>query len=246
MTQTNTTTNFDALSTTDLAAAASIPAGRVRRNRTQAAAERALVARIEAALHRSPVAVVRALELLYARQTSDEQATFTTRHDNERGFSQSHASKGSWLVTTVIAQGRDEGRSESQLLRGKALEMGRRIALRYARTQLLQVAYEKAAAARNAYVVPPPSAFGFEAPASDVTVASLAAELGDEPATVTIVPVDADETVEAQADDFSIDDLPGDEEPAYVRPAKCIGCQWAGRCENGWVYHMGTEYPCSR
>ena len=36
------------------------------------------------------------------------------------------------------------------------------------------------------------------------------------------------------------------DEPAYVRPAKCIGCQWAGRCENGWVYHMGTEYPCSR
>jgi len=214
MTDTNTNT-FETLSTTDLAAVASLPAGRVRRNRTQAAAERALVARIEDALHRSPVAVVRALELLYARQTSDEQATHTTRHDNERGFSQSHAKTGSWLVTVVIAEGRSAGRAESDLLRGKALEMGRRIALRYARTQLLAVAYEKAAAARNAYTVPTPASMGFAVPANDVTIASLAAETG----------------VEYEADN---------------RPAKCVGCQWSGKCENGWVYHMGTEYPCAR
>ena len=229
----NTNTNtFETLNTTDLALAASLPAGRVRRNKAQAAAQRALVARIERALDRSPAAIVRALELLYARQTSDEQVTATTRHDNERGFSQAHASTGSWLVTTVIAEGRAQGRAERDLLRGKALEMGRNIARRYARTQLLQVAYDKAAQARNAYVVPPPSAFGFYPEPSTVTVESLAVELGD---------------VEPMAD-FTIDDVPGEdvEESTYSRPARCIGCQWAGKCENGWVYHMGTEYPCAR
>jgi hypothetical protein len=211
----DTNTNLNDLSTADLAAAASLRNGQLRRNRTQAAAQRALVARIEAALDRSPAAVVRALELLYARQTSDEQVTATTRHDNERGFSQAHASTGTWLVTTVIAEGRAQGRAERDLLRGKALDMGRTIAHRYARTQLLQVAYEKAEAERNAFMVPPPSAFGFTPEPSTVTVESLAVELGDV-------------------------------EPTDSRPARCVGCQWAGKCENGWVYHMGTEYPCAR
>lgn len=160
MTDTNINT-LNALSLTALVAAAVLPAGRVRRNSTQAAAERALVGRIEASLNRSAVAVVRALELLFERQTGDEQFSHSTRWDNERGFSQAHARTGSWLVTTVIAEGRAKDRAESDLLRGKALEMGRRIALHYARTQLLTVAYEKAVIEQNAYVVKSPSAFGF-------------------------------------------------------------------------------------
>lgn len=157
----NTTTNLNTITVAALATFAALAPGRVRRNSAQARAEREIVARIEAALNKSAVAVVRALEILFERQTCDEQFSHTTRHDNERGFSQSHARTGSWLVTTVIAEGRAKDRAESDLLRGKALEMGRRIALHYARTQLLTVAYEKAAIEQNAYVVKSPSAFGF-------------------------------------------------------------------------------------
>ena len=164
----NTNTNLSTLTTVALCAFAALRTGQRRRNSAQARANREVIARINRALDNSAVAVVRALEILFERQTSDEQYSHTTRHDNERGFSQSDARTGSWLVTTVIAQGRAQGRPESQLLRGKALEMGRRIAKNYARTQLLAVAYEKAEAqaqaekaVQNAYVPAPPSAFGF-------------------------------------------------------------------------------------
>lgn len=209
------TTDLTTVAVGALALFAALRPGQLRRNPAQARAEREIVARIERALNSSAAAVARALELLFARQTSDEQVTASTRHDNQRGFSQADANVGTWLVVTVIGEGRAQGRADADLLRGKALEMGRRVALKYARTQLLAAAYEKAEAERNAYVVPPPSAFGFAVPANDVTVQSLAEELGDV-------------------------------ESTYSRPAKCIGCQWSGKCENGWVYHMGTEYPCAR
>lgn len=217
-TNTNTAAN--------LAAAATPRVGQLRRNRAQAAAQRALVGKIEEALHRSPVAVVRALELLYARQTADEQRDRTTKWDNERGFSQSHAKRGSWLVTVVIAEGRAAGRPESELLRGEALEMGREIALHYSRTQLLDAAYAKyAPAPAPTFTVPTPASMGFAPAANEVTIESLAAELGD----------DEPEAPKAEA-------------PKYVTiiPAKCSGCQWVDRCENGWIYHHGTEYPCAR
>lgn len=209
------TSDLTTITVAALAAFAALRPGQKRRNPAQAHAEREIVARIERALNSSATAVVRALELLFARQTSDEQVSHSTRHDNERGFSQADASTGSWLVVTVIGEGRAQGRADADLLRGKALEMGRRIALKYARTQLLQAAYEKAEAERHAYTVPTPASMGFTVEPSTVTVQSLAAELGD------VAPVDG-------------------------RPAKCVGCQWAGKCENGWVYHMGTEYPCAR
>lgn len=125
-----------------------VPAPKTRRRSSeQVAVDRRLVGRIRASLASNPAAVVRALELLFAEQTRDEQAVHTTRHHNERGFSQADARTGSWLVRTVIAEGRSKGRSDAGLLRGKALEMGRRIASKYARTQLLRAAKAKQAAA---------------------------------------------------------------------------------------------------
>ena len=120
---------------------------RTRRSSEQVAADRVLVGRIRASLNRNPVAVVRALEMLFAAQTRDEQVVAETVHTNERGFSQADARTGTWLVQVVIAGGRDAGFTEEGLLRGKALEMGRRIASKYVRTQLLSAAKAKQAAA---------------------------------------------------------------------------------------------------
>jgi hypothetical protein len=126
-----------------------VPAPKTRRRSSeQVAADRALVGVIRASLATNPAAVVRALEVLFARQTEDEQAVAATRHDNKRGFSQSDARTGSWLVETVIASARANGASERSILRGKALEMGQRIAGHYARTQLLSLAKAKLAAAQ--------------------------------------------------------------------------------------------------
>jgi len=160
-TNTNTNTDLTTLTVAALAALAVLRPGQLRRNREQAAAQREIVARIERALNSSAAAVARALELLFARQTSDEQVMASTHHHNQRGFSQADANAGTWLVVTVIGEGRAQGRADGDLLRGKALEMGRKVALKYARTQLLEAAYEKAETERNAYVPPPPSAFGF-------------------------------------------------------------------------------------
>lgn len=118
---------------------------KTRRSSVEVSADKALVARIRRSLASNPAAVVRALEVLFARQTRDEQAAHVTRHDNERGFSQADANTGSWLVTTVITEGRAQGREDADLLRGKALDMGRRIAGKYARTQLLSLAKAKKA-----------------------------------------------------------------------------------------------------
>jgi len=141
---------------------------RTRRSSSEVKAEKALIARIREALETNPVAVVRALEALYDRQTRDEQAARTTAHSNSVGFSGCDADTGSWLVQVVIAEGREKGRSDRDLLRGKALEIGRRITKKYASTQLLALAREKEArdatealkAARR-YTPPSPASFGF-------------------------------------------------------------------------------------
>ena len=156
------TNNFAALTVATLFTLAALRNGQKRRNSRQVGAEKEIVRRIEVAIERSPAAVVRALEGIYARQTSDEQCSHTTRHHNGVGFSQADADLGSWLVTTVIAEGRSKGRSEGDLLRGKALDLGRRVARKYTR-QLLEIAREKAqsAPAPATYCPPAPSAFGF-------------------------------------------------------------------------------------
>ena len=118
---------------------------KTRRSSAEVAADKALVATIRRSLASNPAAVVRALEVLFARQTRDEQAVAATRHHNEVGFSQADARTATWLVEVVIAEGREAGREDRDLLRGKALEMGRRIAGKYARTQLLALAKAKKA-----------------------------------------------------------------------------------------------------
>lgn len=124
------------------------------------AARKAVAARIRATLTSNAAAVVKALEVLYARQTYDEQVIGETVHHNTVGFSGVDANLGTWLVTVVIAEGRAQGRPEDQLLRGKALEMGRRVASRYAATQLCDLALAKMDVEARRYVPPAPAALG--------------------------------------------------------------------------------------
>jgi hypothetical protein len=96
---------------------------------------------------RGRIAVERALIALYERQTADEQSAETTKYQNGVGFMGAHAHTGTWLVQTVIAEQKQKGYAEGFRLRGKALEMARRIVRRYAGTQLLEIAKQKEAAA---------------------------------------------------------------------------------------------------
>ncbi len=143
MTTENTT---PALVTALTAATFVVPAPRRRRrSKAEALRDRRLEGRIRAALDRDPRAVVRAIDVLFGRQTEDEQRAEQTRWDNSRGFRKNHAKRGSELHA-LITQGRTAGLPEKVLLRGKALDDARGIAHWYARTQLLELARAKAKA----------------------------------------------------------------------------------------------------
>ena len=86
-------------------------------------------------LANNPRAVERAILVLFARQTADEQAYSVTHNDNSRGFSAAHASKGSYYARWI-----QSGRN----LTGHHLENARRITSRYTR-QLLEEIQLKAA-----------------------------------------------------------------------------------------------------
>jgi len=118
-----------------------------RRTKEQVAADKELLAKVVRAIETNPAAVARALDLLFENQTAAEQSNESTEEDNGVGFAGCDARTGSWLVKTVLAEGRAKGRPEGELLRGKALQMGRRIALRYAKTQIFAAAKAKAAPA---------------------------------------------------------------------------------------------------
>lgn len=90
---------------------------------------------IKALLASNPRAVERAMLVLFARQTEDERVTSHTRHDNSRGFSAAHASKGSYYARWV---------RDGRHLTGHHLDNARRIASRYTR-QLLEEIQLKAA-----------------------------------------------------------------------------------------------------
>jgi len=121
-----------------------------RRTKQEIAEEKALIARIEEAIEKSPAAVARALEIVYQGQTATEKAAKVTIEENGIGFTGVDANRGTWLVEVVIAEGREKGRPEGELLRGKALEWGRQIASKYARTQLLAAARRREEAAEEA------------------------------------------------------------------------------------------------
>ena len=137
---------IETLTTALVAATFTVPAPVARRTRRSSAAvlrDRRLVGRIRASLNRDPRAVVRAIDVLFGRQTEDEQNVRQTIHTNERGFRQNHAKRGSELAA-IIAHGRLNGVPEKALLRGPALDDAREIASWYVNTQLLDLARARA------------------------------------------------------------------------------------------------------
>lgn len=96
-----------------------------------AAVKDALAAKVIDSLRRNPLAVERAIAVLYARQTADERRDEETRWNNALGVKAGHGGKvayyGRW-----IASGRH--------LTGRHLDSARRLAEAYARTQLMELA----------------------------------------------------------------------------------------------------------
>ena len=94
----------------------------------------ALIAKVRGSLE-SPVAVERAIAILYTRQTAAEKAAETTLNHNDLGVQACHGRRiayyGKWL-----ASGRH--------LTGRHLDKARQIAHKYAATQLFELAALKA------------------------------------------------------------------------------------------------------
>jgi hypothetical protein len=88
---------------------------------------------IRALLETNDKAVERAIIVLFERQTNDEQVQSVTRHDNQRGFSAAHASKGSYYARWI---------KSGRRLTGYHLQNARRITQHYTH-QLLLAAQEK-------------------------------------------------------------------------------------------------------
>lgn len=99
-------------------------------------ADRPLVEQIIKSLDTNDRAVEKAMFLLGERQTQEELEQEATLKHNAVGFSSAHARFGA-LAYGIVKNGGH--------LRGKLLTVARHIAKRYARTQLLQIAKEKAA-----------------------------------------------------------------------------------------------------
>lgn len=121
-----------------------------RRTKAEVAAERALVARIHRSLDTSVAAVERAMVLLYGAQTATEQAAEVTTEHNAVGFSANDATVGSRIVKNVILRAEAAGVPAGKRLWGSSLAISRRIAKRYAGTQLLDAARTKEDAERAA------------------------------------------------------------------------------------------------
>ena len=85
---------------------------------------------IDALLKRSPRAVGRAMIVLHARQTADEQRADTTKHKNNRGFCSWAAKRGSYYARWV---------QSGRVLTGWHLQKATRIAL-YHSKQLVEEA----------------------------------------------------------------------------------------------------------
>lgn len=105
-----------------------------RRTSEQVKADNLLIENIRRSLETNPKAVARALCMLRDMQTADEQSSNATLQHNGVGFSMVDANYGQFLAGVVD---RDGG------LRGKLLEDGRRLALKYSRTQLFEAAKAK-------------------------------------------------------------------------------------------------------
>lgn len=99
------------------------------------AVRESLEAGIRRALDENPLAVERAIRILYSRQTEVEQSAGATIEDNGIGVKGGHGSRvkyyGEWLAS-------------GRRLTGIHLERARKMAHAYARTQLLEIAALKA------------------------------------------------------------------------------------------------------
>lgn len=100
-------------------------------------AQFALLARIRVALATNPLAVERAITVLYANQTADERAVSQTKHQNARGFNSADASRLSYYARWV---------GSGRHLTGHHLDRARATVGKYWR-QLLRAAVAKAQAA---------------------------------------------------------------------------------------------------
>ena len=105
-----------------------------RRTSAEVQAERALIEEIRNAIETNPRAVCKAIKIIHSNQTADEQAVQATTVTNGIGFSSMDANFGSFLADVIEREG---------TLRGKLLVQGRKLALKYSRTQLLAVAKAK-------------------------------------------------------------------------------------------------------
>ena len=105
-----------------------------RRSKEQIAADNNLLESIIETLKTNDVAVCKAIVLLGNDQTAEEQAAHAALQHNGKGFSMVDANYGTFLREVILREGK---------LRGKLLTDGRRIALKYAKTQLFERAKVK-------------------------------------------------------------------------------------------------------
>lgn len=108
-----------------------------RRTREQVIADNELIARIIKTLNEDDFAVAKAIVVIGNDQTEDELSAQAALQHNGRGWSMVDANYGTFLRSVVLRDGK---------LQGKLLADGRRIALKYARTQLFERAKQKIAA----------------------------------------------------------------------------------------------------
>lgn len=107
-----------------------------RRTREEVAADNALIESIIKALNEDDAAVAKAIVVIGNAQTSDEMSAHAALQHNGRGWSMVDANYGTFLREVVLRDGR---------LRGRLLDDARRIALKYAKTQLFERAKAKRA-----------------------------------------------------------------------------------------------------
>lgn len=98
-------------------------------------ADQPIVASILKALDENPRAVMRAIVIIGNNQTAEEMALEATLSDNGVGFTGTDARYGTYLYGEIRA-----GRGLSQ----KMLDGARKMAKKYARTQLLASAHARA------------------------------------------------------------------------------------------------------
>lgn len=105
-------------------------------------AQKVLLAKIRHSLATNPKAVEKAITVLFANQTTDEQVESTTKYTNRKGFSAADAKRGTRFARWVRS-----GRN----LSGWHLDKARALVGKYWR-QLLRAALAKAEGARSAAV----------------------------------------------------------------------------------------------